>query len=98
MTAAIWLLNRLGTPTWLAALAWIVPTSGALVWTVLRPTAAVVTDDDDDSWAGYAIRYVMVGENAPRGTPVRVLAALAFGAPVIWALLVFGVSTLVGLF
>ena len=67
------------------------------MWTLTRPTVSGLSDDDDDSWFGYSIRWVLVGELEPRPTPVRVVAAVVFGAPVVWAVLVAGVLTLVGI-
>ena len=98
MAALMWLLDRLGSPTWLVVLPWMAPTLGALAWTLLRPSPAIATDDDDDSWVGYAIRFVLVGDDTPRSAPIRVLAALLFGAPIVWALIVSGLATLTGLF
>jgi hypothetical protein len=98
MSGMIWLLDRLGAPTLVAVLPWLVPTAGAVGWTLLHPTAAVATDDDDDSWAGYALRYVLVGEDTPRGAPARLVAAVVFGAPVVWALTASGLLTVTGVF
>ena len=75
----------------------LAPMLGALTWVVVRPSPAVATDDDDDSWVGFAIRYVMIGENEPRSVPARVIAAAVLGAPVVWALGVFGLLSIVGL-
>ena len=90
-------LAWIGAPAWLVVLPWAVPTVFAVAWSVLRPRPAVATDDDDDSWAGYAIQHVIIGEDETRPTPVRMIAALVFGAPVMWSLGVFGMSILVGL-
>ena len=90
-------LAWIGAPTWLVVAPWLVPTIVAVGWALGRPRPAVATDDDDDSWAGFAIQYVIVGEDEPRPAPARAVAALVFGAPVIWSLGVFGVSILVGL-
>jgi hypothetical protein len=98
LLGAVWLLDRLGAPRWMALMPWWLPTIGAVVWTVSRPTPAVVTDDDDDSWSAYAIRWVLVGENTPRPTPVRVIAAIVFGAPAVWAILLSLLGALTGLF
>lgn len=95
--ATIWLLRWLGAPTWVASLPWVAPTVGALVWTLVRPRAAEITDDDDDSWFGYSIRWALVGELAPRPVPARIVSAVLFGAPVAWAVLVSGLLTLVGI-
>ena len=94
----LWLLTWLGAPTWLAITPWLVPTLATILWTVVRPVPAAVTDDDDDGWTTFSIQYVLVGEEEPRPAPLRIVAATLFGAPVIWSLLVFGLSTLVGLF
>lgn len=97
MTGAMWLLSIVGAPAWLVAMPWWLPTLAAIVWTIIRPSVAVVSDDDDESWGGYANRYVLVGEHEPRAAPVRVVTALLFGAPIGWALLVFAALTLTDL-
>ena len=97
MAGGLWLLDRVGAPPWLVAMPWWLPTLATLVWTLTRPMVSGLTDDDDDSWLGYSIRWVLVGELEPRPAPVRVVAALVFGAPVVWAVLVAGVLTLVGI-
>lgn len=91
-------LDRLGAPGWVVALPWIVPTAAAMIWSMGRPAPAVLTDDDDDSWIGYAIRLVMVGDGEPRARPARAVAAAVFGAPVGWAFVVFGLLELIGIF
>ena len=91
-------LRAAGAPGWVVALPWIIPTVGAVVWSVVRPTPARLTDDDDDSWVGYSIRLMLVGSEEPRTRPARVVAALLFGAPVAWSLIVFGVLELLGVF
>jgi hypothetical protein len=96
--ALVWIVDRLGAPTWLSVLPWLVPTVGAIAWATIRPEPAVATDDDDDGWFDYSIRYVIIGAGTPRQVPSRVIAAVLFGAPVAWALAVFGLSTLAGLF
>lgn len=90
------LLDRLGAPGWLATMPWWLPTLAALIWTIVRPTPAVVSNDDA-SWAGYVIRYALVGEGEPREPPPRAITAVVFGAPVAWSLLVFGLFVLAGL-
>lgn len=97
MAGCMWVLDRVGAHRWLVLMPWWLPTAAALVWTLRHPSVAEVTDDDDDSWFGYSIRWVLVGELERRPTPVRVLAALAFGAPAAWAILVLGVLALVGI-
>lgn len=96
--AVLWVLTWLGAPTWLAITPWLVPTVLTVAWGLTRPVPAVATDDDDDGWTTYSIQYVLVGEDTARAAPARLVAATLFGAPVIWSLLVFGLSTLVGLF
>lgn len=93
----IWLLAWIGAPEWLRVAMWLVPTIGVVGWALLRPRPAVATDDDD-AWTTYSIQYVIVGEDRPRPAPLRLIAATVFGAPVLWSLFVFGLSTLVGLF
>lgn len=101
-TAVMWacmtLLRWLDAPSWVVLLPWLLPTAGALLWTVIRPTVADVTDDDDDSWLGYSIRWAMVGESEPRPTALRIVAAVVIGAPVVWAVIVSGLLSLIGLF
>ena len=96
--ALLWLLTWLGAPTWLAIAPWLLPTVVTVIWTVVRPVPAVATDDDDDGWTTFSIQYVLIGEDEPRQALLRIVAATLFGAPVIWSLLVFGLSTLVGLY
>ena len=98
MWACMTLLRWLNAPSWVVLLPWLVPTAGALVWTLVRPAVADVTDDDDDSWLGYSIRWAMVGESEPRPAPLRILAAIVIGAPVVWAVTMSGLLTLIGLF
>lgn len=98
LIALIWLLGLLGAPPLVALLPWIVPTAGMLVWSLAKPAPAVASDDDDDSWVDFSIRSVIVGEGTRRQAPARAIAAVLFGAPVAWALVVFGLSTLAGLF
>lgn len=93
-----WLLSLIGAPAWLVLLPWLVPAVGTAAWALVRPRPAIATDDDDDSWVGYAVQFVLVGEDEPRAAPARFLAGLVFGAPVVWSLTVFGLSTLAGLF
>jgi hypothetical protein len=97
LAGSIWALSLAGAPPWLVSLPWWLPTIGAVVWTLGRPAPAEVTDDDDDSWFGHSLRWVLVGELAPRPAIARVVAAIVFGAPVAWALLVIGLLTLLGI-
>jgi hypothetical protein len=96
MWAAFAALGWLGAPGWVAALPWIVPTIGALVWALGRPKPAILSDDDDDSWAGYAVRLVMIGREEPRQRPARVLTAIVLGAPVAWALVLLLLLEMIG--
>ena len=91
-------LRALGAPTWVVALPWLLPIVGMLIWTVRSPAPAVLSDDDDESWSGYAIRSIMVGAVERRPAPVRVLAALLFGAPVVWSFVVLTALELTGIF
>jgi hypothetical protein len=91
------LLSWADAPGWVVAMPWWLPTVGTLVWTLARPTVSGLSDDDDDSWLGYSIRWVLVGELDPRPAPVRVIAAILFGAPVVWALVIAGVLTVAGI-
>lgn len=90
-------IGWLGAPDWVAVLAWLAPTAGALVWALGRPVPAILSDDDDDSWVGYAIRIVMIGSEEPRLRPVRAILAVVFGAPVVTALTLFFLFELIGL-
>ena len=98
MAAAWWALS-LGLPSSIVALlVWVAPTLGVLAWVVARPSPAETSDDNDDqTWPGFAIRYVLVGEDTPRPLPLRVIAAVVFGAPTSWCLLLVGVASLLGL-
>lgn len=98
MALAMWSLGALGSPRWLVLLPWWLPTLGTVAWTLRGPAPAIATDDDDDSWAVYAIRFVLVGADEPRPAPARLIAAVLVGAPVCWALLLFGIVTLAGVF
>ncbi len=98
MLGVVWVLGALGAPTWVQWLPWTLPTIGTIVWTVLRPTAAVVSDDDDDSWVGYSMRLVLFGADVPQALPIRLIAALLLGAPVVWAFVVFTILELAGIF
>lgn len=97
MWACAWSLARLGASGSVLFLAWAVPTALVVLWTLVRPTVAEVTDDDDDSWFGYAIRWALVGEIDCRPAPVRVLVAVVLGGPVGWALVVFALLTVTGI-
>ncbi|MDW3213416.1 MAG: hypothetical protein R8G01_05420 [Ilumatobacteraceae bacterium] len=94
----MWLLSWLGAPSWVVIAPWAVPTAATILWAIFTPVPAAVTDDDDDAWTTYSIQYVLVGEDHPRSGPARVITSTLFGAPILWSLLVFGLSTLVGLF
>ena len=98
MALPMWLLDSLEAPGWLFLLPWWLPTLGTVIWTLRSPAPAIVTDDDDDSWAIYSIRFVLVGAGEPRPTPIRVIAATLLGAPVCWALVLFGGLILLGVF
>jgi hypothetical protein len=97
MYGAVRLSSWAGAPGWVVAMPWWLPTVGVLGWTLLRPTTSGLSDDDDDSWFGYSIRWVLVGELEPRPAPQRLIAAVLFGAPVVWSVLVLGLLTIVGL-
>lgn len=97
LVGVVWLLGRVDPPGWLLWLPWWLPTAGTVAWTLWHPTVAALTDDDDDSWFGYSIRWALVGEAAPRPVAVRIAAAVLFGAAVVWAILVSGVLTLTGI-
>lgn len=92
MLIPIVLLDLLAAPGWVQALPWLVPTLVTLGWNLYRPGPAVLSDDDDERWSGYALRTVLVGTDRPRAVPLRVLASLLFGGPVGWLLLVAAVA------
>ena len=96
--AVTWLLAWLGAPTWLVVAMWAIPTAAVLLWSFARPRPAIATDDDDDGWTTYAILYVLIGADVPRAAPLRIISAVLLGGPIVWSLLVFGLSTLVGVF
>lgn len=91
-------LRWVGAPTWILLLPWLLPTVGAVVWTVVRPVPAVVTDEDDDSWIGYSMRLVLFGADRAQAFPVRIVAAVLFGAPIVWAFFVLTLLELLGVF
>ena len=97
MVGAMAVLALLDAPWWIVAAPWYVPTIGVALWTLLRPHPAIVGDEDDDSWSGYAVRLVMVGEDTANPVPMRAAAALVLGGPVGWALGVLLVLELLGL-
>ena len=96
MALPMWLLSAAGASGWLVLLPWWLPTLGAVVWTLREPAPAIASDDDDDSWALYSIRLVLVGAKEPRPLPLRVLAAVLLGAPACWALLLVGFLVVLG--
>ncbi len=97
MVGAIWVLGQLGAPTWVAILPWLLPTAGVVTWALVRPSVAEATDDDEQTWAGFAIRYVIVGETDPRPTAARLAAATVFGGPIGWSVAVVGTLAIAGL-
>lgn len=97
LLGCMWVLDRLGAPGWLVTAPWWAPTIGAVLWTLVRPRVSGLSDDDDDSWFGYSIRWALVGEQTPRPAALRVLVAAVVGAPVVWAVAVFAVLTLTGI-
>lgn len=97
MGGAMWVLDRLGAPSWAVFLPWLVPTVVVVAWTVSRPEAAVPTDSDEDTWPGYAIRFGLFGDTEPRSAGARVATAIVVGAPVAWSILVIGTLAVVGL-
>ncbi len=98
MVLVVWLLGLLDAPWWLETMPWWLPTTAILVWTLARPSPAIPTDDDDDSWAGYSVRHVLVGDARPRSAPLRIITAVVLGAPFAWALALFALLTALGLF
>lgn len=96
MVGAMALLALIGAPWWLVAGPWYVPTVAVGIWTVFRARPASVSDDDD-SWSGYAVRLVMVGEDTANPTATRAFAALVLGGPVGWAIGVLLILELLGL-
>lgn len=98
MLLVVWLLAALGAPDVVAWSPWWLATMGVIAWAILRSTPAEVTDEDDDSWSGYSLRYVLVGEAEARPAIVRVVAAVILGAPIVWSMLVLGLLALAGVF
>ena len=96
MWSLMWLLARLGVPGGVLVTVWALPTVAVTLWTVVRPTPADLTDDDDDSWFGYATRWLLVGELVRRPAPVRIAVAVVLGAPLGWAIALGVVLTLLG--
>ena len=96
MVGAMWFLDWAGAPAWVTALAWLVPTLTVLVWALWRPSPAEPTDDDEQSWPGFAIRAVIVGETTPRAPALRAVAAVVFGGPVGWSVLLLGTAAILG--
>ncbi len=91
-------LRALDAPAWVVALPWILPILGTVVWTLRGPRPALLSDDDDESWSGYAIRSVMVGADEPRSVGSRALMGLVFGAPIVWSFIILTALELTGLF
>jgi hypothetical protein len=99
MGPLIRLLASADAPGVVVLLPWLVPTVAMLVWVVSGAEPAIATaDDDEQSWPGYAIRFVLVGEDEPRPVPARVAAAVVLGGPIGWPVLLVGCATLLGLF
>lgn len=98
MWVAILVLQSTGAPGWVAAAPWWLPAGAVTVWTLRRPAPAIATDDDDDSWPGFAIRRLLVGEDEARAVPIRVAVAVVVGGPIGWALLLLGGLVLLGVF
>lgn len=97
MIGAIWLISSLGAPTFVNLLPWLVPTAAVVTWALVRPSVAEPTDDDEQTWPGFAIRYVIVGETRPRPRPARAVAAIVFGGPIGWSVVLIGALVIVGL-
>lgn len=97
IAATAWLIARTGAPVWAVLLPWWAPTLAAVVWAIRRATPAVASDDDDDGWFGYSLRWVLVGEGSPRAAPIRVVTAVLFGGSVAWAMLLLGLLSLLGI-
>ena len=98
MAFAMALLGRIGAPAAVTAAPWYVPTLAVLAWNLRTPTPAIAGDEGDESWTIYAIRAVLVGPEARRSRPARAIAAVVFGAPIVWSLLLIGVLSLAGIF
>jgi hypothetical protein len=98
MAIAWWVLSLGVASSVTAIIVWLLPTLGVLTWVVVRPGPAETDDtNDDQTWPGFAIRYVLVGEDTPRPLPLRVIAAVVFGAPIGWCVLLVGCVGLLGL-
>jgi uncharacterized membrane protein YadS len=99
LMAIVWWALSLGISSSVTTIVvWLLPTLGVLTWVVARPSPAETDDaNDDQTWPGFAIRYVLVGEDTPRPLPLRVIAATVFGAPIGWCLLLVGCISILGL-
>ena len=94
--AVTFVLRVLDAPDWVVALPWLLPIAGTVIWTLRSPTPAVLSDDDDESWSGYAIRWVLVGPDEPRPVAPRLIAAVLLGAPIVWSFVVLTAFELSG--
>ena len=98
MAAVWWTFSLVFVSAITVILVWLVPTVAVLTWVAFRPDPAETDDDNDDqTWPGFAIRYVLVGEDTPRPLPHRIVAAVVFGAPTGWCLLFVGCVSVLGL-
>ena len=98
MVLAMTGLDRLNAPGWVVWMPWLAPTVGSLFWALGRPSAAILSDDDDDGWTGYSVRFVIIGSDLPRPRPLRAIASVLFGAPLAWAFGVLFLLELAGIF
>jgi hypothetical protein len=81
-------LDRFGVPgAWRHAV-WVVPTAGALIWSLLRPQPATASEDEEQPWSDYAVRAVMIGIDQPRPAASRAITGILFGAPLVVYLII----------
>lgn len=92
----VWLLARLDAPGWLVLAPWWLPTLGLLAWTLIRPRPAVAANDEQ-AWVTYAVCSVLFGADETRPAPARVIIAVVFGGPTVWALALIWLFAIIGL-
>lgn len=92
------LLDYADVPMWLEHAVWIVPTIGAVIWTLLKPSPATASEDEAQPWSDYAVRAVMIGVEEARPVPARVVTAILFGAPLVVYLTITLILEAAGLF
>ena len=97
MIGSIVVLGLAGAAGWIQLLPWLVPMVSVLAWSLSDPTPADVTDFEEQTWSGYVIRYVLIGEEVPRDRPHRIIAAVVLGGPVGWVIVIATALAVVGI-